>query len=113
MNIQDMMNPKPEDKELQEAIKSKHEEEELQKAIKSKHEEEELQAAIKRGYLIVTSRRPAPDDLVRKAIAELNPNFINRNNIWGCYVEGRGENCEQLFEEGFDVSYYSNRRLSG
>ncbi|KAI9765046.1 MAG: hypothetical protein M1840_007871 [Geoglossum simile] len=87
MNIQNMMNPRP--------------------------EEEELQEAIKRGYLIVTSSQPAPDGLVLAAKAELyltSAASASSSNLWAYHVPGRGPKCEQLFEEGFD--FPKNRFLT-
>ncbi|KAI9763222.1 MAG: hypothetical protein M1840_000840 [Geoglossum simile] len=87
MNIQNMMNPIP--------------------------EEEELQQAIKRGYLIVTSSQPAPDGLVLAAKAKLNLTSsasATPENLWAYHVPGRGPKCEQLFEEGFN--FPKNRFLT-
>jgi hypothetical protein len=70
----------------------------------------ELEAALREGYVIVNSRRPPPPDLVNAALAELKHSQAAFSRQWGINSVGVGQNCERLFEEGFDVSYNSNRR---
>ncbi|KAI9759363.1 MAG: hypothetical protein M1840_003367 [Geoglossum simile] len=89
MNIQDIMNPKPEEGGLEGA---------------------DLETAVGEGYLIVNSNRPIPANLVSAALAELNLSLPKQSNQWGIYGVNGDQNCELLFEEGFD--FPDNRFLT-